>query len=248
MSPRGIAVDANGFVLVSDFSAKQVFRIDPSANPRVCTPLVTGTLLQGPWDVTVTGVITPFEPSDLLVVDAGNGKVYRVDPTDGSSEDLWPALVFTNPVLAIRDLGADYLVLTRNEIHRVTPAGVRTLIATIAPGPEPVDLAGMAVDADGEILVTDAANDRLLRVIPGTGQQIVVADDDSATPALLGSPAGIALDRNGTALIANGGDPADNPAVPTGLVRVNPVSGTTSALTNDAQFMEIVDVALDCER
>ena len=73
----------------------------------------------------------------------------------------------------------------------------------------------------------------------------MIADDDFATPSPLGAPAGIALDRNGTLLVANRGDMTDNPTVATGLVRVNPISGTAFPVVNDAQFGQIVDVALD---
>jgi sugar lactone lactonase YvrE len=244
LSPRGIAREASGDILVSDFSARQIFRIDRVT--RVCTALATGTALVGPWDVAVAP-LTPFDPTPLLVADAATDKIYRVDPQDGSGQDIWPGLVFSDPVAAIRDVSGDYFVLEPASIQRVTPGGVKTLIATITPNPgdQPVALAWIAVDANGEILVTDGSNDRLLRVIPGTGQQIVVADDDAPTPALLGDPAGFALDRNGTLLVANRGDAADTPPIATGLVRVNPVSGDSSPLVNDGQFGQIVDVALD---
>lgn len=247
VSPRGIAVEADGDVLVSDFSAKQVFVIHPTPTPppRVCIPLINASPLVGPWDVAVTPAITPFDPTMLLVADAATDKIYRVDPEDGSSVDLWPGLAFSDPVAAIRDLSQDYFVLERDKIHRVTPSGVPTLVATITPGPAPVDLTGIAIDANGELLVTDAANDRLLRVIPASGQQFVIADDDFTPSAPLGAPAGLALDRNGTVLIANRGDAADTPAIPTGVVRVNPGSGTAAGVVTNAQFVEIVAVAVD---
>jgi streptogramin lyase len=248
VSPRGIAVEASGSVLVSDFSAKQVFRIDPIS--RVCTPLLNPSPLVGPWDVAVTPTLIAFDPSDLLVAGGTADQVYRVDadPGDGTSVPLWPGLAFEDPVAVIRTLNGDYFVLEKSTIQRVTPGGTKTLVATITSNPAtelPVDLAGIAVDANGELLVTDEANDRLLRVFPETGQWVVIADDDADPSAALGRPAGIALDRNGTALVANRGDSADTPAVPPGLVRVNPLSGAVSVVTNDAQFDEIVAVALD---
>jgi sugar lactone lactonase YvrE len=246
LSPRGIARGSDGKILVSDFSARKVFRIDPTANPP-CTEVPTGGLLVGPWDVAVAPELTPFDPTPLLVADSATDKIYRVDPEDGSSLDLWPALSFVDPVAVTRDLNGDYLVLETNSIQRVTPGGVKSLAATITPGAGdlPVALAGIAVDADGVFLVTDGANDRVLRVDPGTGGQSVIADDDFATPSRLGAPAGVALDRNGMLLLANGGDMTDDPTVATGLVRVNPVSGAVDPVVSDAQFGQIVDVALD---
>jgi streptogramin lyase len=247
-SPRGIAVEADGDVLVSDFSAKQVFVIHPTPPPRVCIPLIPASPLVGPWDVAVVPILTPFDPGDLLVAGGTADQVYRVDPGDGTSVPIWPGLGFDDPVAVIRAPSNDYFVLEKSTIQRVTAGGVKTLVATVTPSlpaDVAVDLTGIVVDANGELLVTDKANDRLLRVFPGTGQVIVIADDDADPSAPLGAPAGLALDRNGTALIANRGDTADTPPVPTGIVRVNPSSGTASAVSNDVQFGELVGVVLD---
>jgi streptogramin lyase len=241
-SPRGIAVEADGDVLVSDFSAKQVFVIHPTAPPRVCIPLIPASPLVGPWDVAVVPVLTPFDPGDLLVAGGAADQVYRVDPGAGTAVPIWPGLSFDDPVAVIRAVSGDYFVLEKTAIQRVTAGGVKTLVASLAL---PVDLTGIVVDANGELLVTDEANDRLLRVLPGTGQVIVVADDDADPSAPLGAPAGLALDRNGTVLVANRGDTADTPPVATGIVRVNPSSGTASAVVNDVQFGAIVGIALD---
>jgi streptogramin lyase len=242
LSPRGIAVEPTGFVLVSDYTAKKVFRIDPIT--QVCTALPTGSTLRGPWDVTVAAGLSPFVPGPLLVADAGTAdQVYRVDPAARTRTAVPASLGFDDPVAAIRDLSGDLYVLERDRIFRVTtPGGLQTTVSVFA---EPVELTGIVVDASGEILVTDAANDRLVRVIPGSGEQIVVADDDGTPSAPLGAPAGLALDRNGTALVANRGDPLDDPVIPTGIVRVNPISGTSSVVTNDPQLGSVVGVSVD---
>jgi streptogramin lyase len=242
VSPRGIAREPDGKVLVADFSARQVFRIDPAgASPHACTPLLTASPLVGPWDVAVAPELTPFDPNPILVADSATHKIYRVDPADGSSLDLWPALTFDGPVAVTRDLDGNYLVLEPTRIQRVTPGGVKSLVTTVTGG----DLVGIVVDADGLILVTDGANDRLLSVDPVTGVQGVIADDDFTPPSPLGAPAGLAFDRNGTLLIANRGDTADTPAVPTGLARVNPANGAAGEVVNDALLGQTVDVALD---
>jgi len=249
VSPRGIAVEPGGSVLVSDFTTKKVYRIQQAPVPRVCTELATGSALLGPWDVTVVGAVTPFAPGPLLVADAGTpDQVVRVQPAVPSGAVLPSSPALVDPVAAIRALNGDFFVLRSDRIYRVTPAGVQTEISVfIDPG---VDLTGIVVDANGEILVTDAGNDRLVRVIPGTGQQIVIADDSGTQagdplPPQLAAPAGLALDGNGTALIANRGHPTETPVVPTGIVRVNPISGTTSNVTLDPQFGEVIGVALD---
>jgi len=246
LSPRGIAVEADGSVLVSDFTARKVFRVNPIP-PRLCTALATGSTLLGPWDVTVAANLSPFAPGPLLVADAGPpDQVQQVDPAAaagaGTGVPVPASPPFVDPVAVTRDLNGDLLVLQSDRIVRRTLGGLQTDVSVFTGM---VDLTGIVVDADGEILVTDAANDRLVRVIPGTGEQIVVADDDGMPSSPLGRPAGLALDRNGTALVANRGDPLEDPVIPTGIVRVNPISGTSTGVVSNVQLDEIVAIALD---
>jgi streptogramin lyase len=243
LSPRGIAVEPGGSVLVSDFTAKKVFRIQQTPVPRVCSELATGSALLGPWDVDVVGALSPFVPGPLLVADSGSpDQVLRVAPATGTGAAVAGSAGIVDPVAVIHALNDDLFVLTSDRILRLTPGGVQTQVTSFTA---PVDLTGIAIDANGELLVTDAANHRLVRVIPGTGTQIVVADDDGMPPALLADPRGLALDVNGTALVANGGRSDLTPAIPTAIVRVNPISGTTTTVTNDPQFGKLVGVAVD---
>ena len=242
LSPRGIAVEATGFVLVSDFTAKKVFRINP-APPRLCTELATGSALLGPWDVDVVGPLSPFVPGNLLVAGGSANQVYRVNPGTNTSVPVWPALSFTNPAAVTRDLNGDYLVLEDNRILRVSPDGLQTTV--VSTFPEPVELVGIVVQESGVILVTDRENDQLVRVDPGTGVRTVVEDAEGTAAELLVNPAGLALDINGTVLVATGGDTTTNPAIPGGIIRVNPSSGSAFVVSVDSQFDKPVGVALD---
>jgi hypothetical protein len=242
--PRGIAVEASGSVLVSDFTAKKVFRIQPTAPPRLCTEVPTGSNLVGAWDVTVARAITPFAPGPLLVADSGPpAQALRVAGTaTGTGAPIAGSAGIAGPVAVIRSLTDDLFVLTSDRIFRLTPGGAQTEITAFTA---PVNLSGIAIDADGEILVTDAANHRLVRVIPGTGEKIVVSDGSGTPPGPLADPAGLVLDRNGTVLVANRGRSDVTPAIPTGIVRVNPASGTTSVAALDEQFGKLVGIAVD---
>ena len=246
LSPRGIAVEAGGSVLVSDFTAKKVFRIQQSPVPRVCSELATRSALLGPWDVDVVGPLSPFVPGNLLVAGGTDNHVYRVNPGTNAITDAWPSLSFTVPVAVTRELNGNYLVLEddvlEDRIVRVDSNGVKT---TVSHFPEPVELVGIVVQADGEILVTDRENDQLVGVDPGTGVQTVVDDAEGTADQFLVNPAGLALDINGTVLVAIGGDTTTNPAIPGGVIRVNPFTGSAFVVSVDPLFGKPVGVALD---
>ena len=72
------------------------------------------------------------------------------------------------------------------------------------------DLAGIAVEPSGHILVSDSSSSSILRVDPRTGAQTTMSSDP-----LLPSPSTLAIDLDGAVLVANGSQ----------ILRVDPVSG-----------------------
>jgi streptogramin lyase len=241
-NPRGIAVEAGGSVLVSDFGAKAVFRVDPVT--KACTALASGGLLTGPWDVTVVGAVEPVVPDPFLVADAAPAhQVLRVDPVAGTGTPVPSDLPFVNPVAITRDLDGDLLVLESDRILRVTPGGVQSTVATF---PVAVDLTGIVVDSQGEIRVTDAADagtgGRLWRVVPGGGTPTIVTDVDPLT-----APSGLVIDDAGMLVVAIRGRPAQGelPPIATGILRIHPNTGVTSIVSQDTDFGELAGVALD---
>ena len=72
--------------------------------------------------------------------------------------------------------------------------------------------AGIAVDAEGNIVIADSFNNRVRRVdagtgrietVAGTGQQGFSGDGDLATEAQLNSPSGVVIDDKGNIIIAD---------------------------------------------
>ena len=112
-----------------------------------------------------------------------------------------------------------------NVVRKVSSAGVITLVAgTGNPGDRgddgpatAADLAspfGVAVTADGGVLIADASNNVVRKVssagvitrVAGTGTQGNSGDDGPATAAELGSPVGVAVTADGGFLIVDGGN------------------------------------------
>src|SRR5437867_10335450 len=80
---------------------------------------------------------------------------------------------------------------------------------------------GIALDANGDILVSDTGAQAIIRINALTGAQTVVADG-----AKLGFPLGIAVDSRGHILVANG----------EAILRLNPVAGQPIMVSGRGRF------------
>jgi sugar lactone lactonase YvrE len=203
--PWGIAVEANGSIIVADaFAFPQgnggLIRVDPVTGART-TLSRNGSPAGG----------QPFaHPSDVAV--ARNGDIYvvddvgviRVDPVTGArtlvSGNNSPAgaPTFDRPDYLTIDGAGDILVAdggATERIIRVDPlTGARTTVSDNANpvgGPNFLLLGDLVVDC-GSILVVDTVAGAVLRVDPTTGERTTVADDTSPGPDF-GFPFGIAV-------------------------------------------------------
>ena len=180
-----------------------------------------------------------IEPSgSLLIADQNSHRVRRVD-ADGiittiagtgqvaNSGDGGPAseAALSSPLgLALAEDGSIF-VSTRAAIRKIDPDGIITTIAgTGVPGysgdrgpateAQVEDAAGLAFDADGNLYIADATNDRIRKVSPsgfistmvGSGRPGDEGDGGPATLAELRFPVGIEVDADGAIYIADTGN------------------------------------------
>jgi hypothetical protein len=205
----GVAAAAPGDVLVADFEAfgfgGGVIGVDPATGART-TVSANDAPAGAPDFVDPRGVAVEAD-GDILVADQTAfgffGGVIRVDPATGArttvSANGAPAggPAFENPFGVAVEADGDILVADRDAfanleggVIRVDPAtGARTaLSANDAPtgGPDFANPVGMALEADGEILVADpgalGAGGRVIRVDPATGARTALSTN--------GAPAG----------------------------------------------------------
>jgi sugar lactone lactonase YvrE len=223
--PFGVAVAGDGGVYVSDGGSGTIWQI--AADEIV--KQVAGNL-------DVPSAIAFAPDGTLVVAETGSHTVVRVDPRSGQSQliagvrgrsgfkdgDAATAL-FNAPVgVAVGTDGTIYVADTYNDRIRAIDAQsrVRTLAGGDAPGmvdaPAGADArfdtpCGIAVAADGALMVADTGNNRLRRVeqngavktIAGTGER----GEADGTPfaASFDEPMGLAVETDGTVYVADAG-------------------------------------------
>jgi streptogramin lyase len=77
--------------------------------------------------------------------------------------------------------------------------------------------AGIAVEADGHLVVTDVGLNVVLRVDPDTGDRSIVSDTTTGRGAPFASPVRIAMEADGHLVVVDSGLQA--------VIRVDPTSG-----------------------
>ena len=272
-NPSGIAVAANGDILVADPSAfgggGAVIRVNPVSGARTTLSANTapagGPNFDDPVDVAVAA------NGDILVVDDDafdtGGGVIRVNPVSGVrttvSANTAPAgaPTFFNPNgIAVAPNG-DILVVDPNALPggaviRVNLAsGARTTVsqnAAPAGGPSFVAPAGIAVAPNGDIFVADQnafnVGGSVIRVNPVSGARTLVSDNTMpAGGPSFADPVGITMAANGDILVADeeafGGSG--------GVIRVNPVSGARTAVSENTappggpSFVDPLGIAIE---
>ena len=188
--PIGIALGDNGSLYVADELNARVVRIWPSGSVAIVAGSASGGLFPGDGSPATKAVLQ--HPSYLVLDAAGD-------------------LRFT-----------DFL---DNRIRKVDPSGLITTIAGTGEagfsgegGPARAaklnSPTGLALDADGNLYVSDANNNRVRRIdrdgaivtVVGTGVAGFGGDGGPALAAKLSGPAGLAFDEAGNLYIADQGN------------------------------------------
>jgi hypothetical protein len=184
-NPLGIAIDASGNLYVADSGNDTIRKVSPSGN-------VT----------TLAGLATKFGDTD------GTGSTAR----------------FSNPTGVAVDAGGNVFVADSGNfvVRKITPAGVVSTIAGTAGVLGSADgtgsaaqfnaLNGIAIDANGNLYVTDANN--TIRKITSAGVVTTLAGAPNVTgssngtgaSALFSGPYGIAVDASGDVFVAETGN------------------------------------------
>jgi sugar lactone lactonase YvrE len=187
----------------------------------------------------------------------------------GSAEGVGSAARFNNPSgVAVDGTGNVYVADTMNHtLRRVTPVGV---VTTLAGSPGVVGSVdgtgsdarfqgpqGLAIDAGGNLYVTDTNNHTIRKIAPSTSLVTTVAGlagipgaaDGMGRQARLNYPSGLSVDPSGNLFVADTENHTIRKILPTGLVStlagLAGSSGGADGTGSAARFDSPSDVAVD---
>jgi hypothetical protein len=255
--PDRLALEDDGDVLVVDEAAfggaGGVIRVDPGTGVRTsvsenAAPAGAPTFLDPIAIVVESG-------GDAVIADSnafgGTGGLIRVDPGTGArtavSENTAPAGApdFADPYAVTDEPDGDLVVVDLNAftgtggVIRVDPTtGVRTAVSeNTSPAGLPafVEPRGVAIEADGDILVTDleafGGGGGVIRVDPVSGVRTTVSENSAPAggPSFV-DPFGIGLEEDGDILVTD----VDAFGGGGGVIRVDPVTGARTTVSENS--------------
>lgn len=222
----GGGTPASGDLFAINNNDGTVVRIDPSTGTQTAVGN-TGTSFSGARGMA-------FDPAtgDLFVADVSD-QVIKVDPTTGTETIVSIGLYLAGDPWDVEfdangDLIASNATITGSVIRINPVTGAQDLITS---GSLIGQAAGLAIEADGSILVGSFSNGTIVRVNPSTGAQSVLATGISV-------PDDITVAANGDILVA------DRFA---GIYRVNPTTGAKTLLASGGNLVQTHSAVVDAD-
>ncbi|MDP3001282.1 MAG: BACON domain-containing carbohydrate-binding protein, partial [Bryobacterales bacterium] len=237
---EGVAADASGNLYVADSANCMIFRITPDgvlsavAGNGMCAysgdgGRATSASISYPSDVQVDG------DGNLYIADLDNHRIRKVTPdgiistlagtgASATSGDEGPArqAALRTPHRLAWDAAGNLYVTADRRVRRISREGIITTVAGngetrfAGDGGHATDASfsspeGIAVDAAGNIYVSDWNDNRIRRIttdgiintFAGDGEYRFAGDGGPASKASLKSPAGLAFDLSGNLFVAD---------------------------------------------
>ena len=236
-APLGIAVEADGGLVVTDIDLKAVLRADPTTGDRTIVSdnsTGSGPSFKAPWNIAVEA------DGSLVVVDCGidalNATV-RVDPVSGnrtivSDNHTGSGTAFGQGPFAIAVEADGSLVVIDQDLEavvRVNPSsGDRTIVSDASTGSGTGFNAptGIAVEANGSLVVVDNGLEAVVRVDPVSGDRTIVSDASTGSGPGFKIPWDIAVEADDSLVVAD--------RILKAVVRVDPVSGNRTIVSDNS--------------
>jgi streptogramin lyase len=287
--PRGLVASAHGPLLVLDAGGsgfEAIMQVDPVSGDRTLLSgrgQGSGPALQSPTDINLAPDGTPVVVGQS---DAGGMAVLRVDPRTGDRTILSggidlhsgqpigagppfrvpQSITVTDNSLFVVEAGSNY-----QAVIRVDPEnGDRQVVSGIDPdtgqtlghGPPFLNPAGIAVQTDGNPVVTDTLHDSIIEVtLSQDGRRQILSGKDPDTELPIGSgpsltiPQGIAVESDGNLVLVDRGLAAVVRVAPRTRNRMivsqtrvghgQPFASPRSVAVESEQTLVVVDNSLD---
>jgi sugar lactone lactonase YvrE len=280
-SPIGVAVGASGDVYVGDFGNNEIRKITSdgvvttlAGSPTGASGSANGTGAAASFNQP-NGVAVDAS-GNVYVGDTENNEIRKITPdgvvttlagsgAPGSANGTGTAASFLSPRgVAVDAIGNVYVAdAENNEIRKITPDGVVTTLAGsgTAGAADGTGTAasfnlpqGVAVDASGNVYVTDTVNNEIRKITPAgvvttlAGSGTAGAADGTGTAASFNDPIGVAVDASGNVYVGDKSNNEIRRIEPTGVVTTLAGSGAASSANGTgtaASFNLPAEVAVD---
>lgn len=235
----GVAIDSQGRIHVADATTCRVLRLEPDGT--LITVAGTGECRASTDAERAFADVyrIAFDPNgNLIIVESSGHRIRRVSATGdvttiagtgvpGLSGDAGPAIdaqLFLPRDVVFDSAGNMYVVELNHRVRKVTPGGTITTFAGttdgfsgdgIANGASAAQLSlpgALAIDAQGNLYVSDTNNNRVRKVTPGGTITTFAGNGSTAGPIVEGAlavnapiaaPDAIAFDSQGRLVIAS---------------------------------------------
>jgi uncharacterized protein (TIGR03437 family) len=209
-TPTGVAADAFGNVFIADSFWNLIWRVSVDG----VVHLAAGTFAHG------------------FSGDGGPATAASLIPSGGLAVDSSGNLFFIDGGTRIRKISVDGLITTvagNGSAGFSGDGGLATAASLNGPF-------GLAVDASGNLFITDTGNNRIRKVsnngiistVAGTGAKSFGGDGGQAASAFLNNPTGVAIDTSGNLYIADAQNNRIRRVSPSGIITTIAGNGTAA--------------------
>lgn len=259
--PDGVAIDNVGNLYVADSSNHTIRKITPAgevstlagAAGQFGTADGLGAAARFHYPSGVATDVT----GNVYVADTTNRTIRKITPggqvstlagtagQSGNADGIGAAARFSSPRGLATDSAGNVYAADDDKVRKVTPVGEVTTLAVVPGVRYGVALSGLAVDADGNVYVSDTFSDNVRKVTPAGVVTLLAGDGGTAR---LSRPRGLATDGAGNLYVADNFNGAIRKIAPTGVVST--VAGRGVAVQVDgpiavARFVSPTHAATD---
>ncbi len=237
ITPRGVAIDANGNLYVSDFADHKILKLTKDGPVTLLTTTIENN----------AGFGIAVDANDNVYAAVGH-TIQKIKP-DGTITQFGPDFIFVNG-LAID--ANDNVYVSGDGIRKITQNGAVSILADGAWFSKPFGPQGIAVDAIGNVYVADTGNHKISKITP-EGFVITVAGstagywDGVGVAAQFYEPFGIAINATDDIYVGDSKNHVIRKISPDG--NVTTVAGTTNGDSNgpgwSARFNIIYGLAVN---